>query len=230
MKAVDGFRWCQVGFALVAFACVNNDNGTDAGADTGSAADVATAERSQTETRDSIAFDITADRSEPDSAPAVSAACRNYCTAIMANCTGTNKQYPDNARCLAVCSHSAGFAAGTTGDTTSNTVACRSHYATQATQDPAINCPRAGAQGGNTCGSWCDVYCYLEDRNCEGTLASIHPSIEKCQAACVSLPKDGKPGDTAGNSVQCRMTFLIEAGDNAELAKEACDSALELCR
>ena len=31
--------------------------------------------------------------------------CTAYCTAIMANCTDANKQYPDQATCEADCAH-----------------------------------------------------------------------------------------------------------------------------
>ena len=83
----------------------------------------------------------------------VSGGCMTYCTQITTNCTGDNAQYTDMADCLAYCA-SAGWPAGTDGDQSGNTLACRTyHSGGPATMNATLHCPHAGPTGAGVCGS-----------------------------------------------------------------------------
>src|SRR5690606_21031983 len=102
---------------------------------------------------------------DADSGPTgpFTATCQIYCDTIMANCTGANAQYADEAECMTVC-RTAGWAAGeevtATGPLSGPTLGCRTYHAgAPAASDPATHCPHAGPTGAATCGSLCEAYC-----------------------------------------------------------------------
>jgi len=149
------------------------------------------------------------------------AACTAYCATITANCTTTNSQYADAASCLQECTTNYGWALGMMGDTSGNSVGCRAYHAGAAMSNAMVHCPHAGPTGGNVCGSWCENYCYLALRNCTGG-NSIYPDIGTCMTTCGQIPTGGKPNDTSGNTVQCRIYHLGLAGMNAASAATHC--------
>src|SRR5262245_30207367 len=92
--------------------------------------------------------DKAANNTQMDAPPAAAPDCATYCTAIQANCTTTNAQYPDPAHCMAAC---AAFDVGTTGQTSGNTLGCRIYHAGMpAMTDPATHCKHAGPGGDAT--------------------------------------------------------------------------------
>ena len=128
--------------------------------------------------------------------------CATYCAQLAESCTGDDAQYPSEAACLAYCETEAAWPVGTLGDTAGNTLGCRIyHGGAPAAEDPTLHCTHAGPTGGNVCGSWCDVYCQVAEKNC-GQLYASHGA---CMSACAQFPADGDPGATAGDSVQCRI-------------------------
>lgn len=75
--------------------------------------------------------------------------CEDYCDAYLANCTGNNNEYVDEADCLDQCSH---WWPGVTGATDGDSVGCRAYHAGgPASTDPAIHCPPAGPRGSDVC-------------------------------------------------------------------------------
>ena len=82
---------------------------------------------------------------------AVATACDTYCAAALANCTGDNELYADNAGCLCACAGWAsdpGYTPGSGGDS----VECRTYHAGDpAMGDAALHCPHAGPDGGGVC-------------------------------------------------------------------------------
>ena len=138
-----------------------------------------------------------------------SPSCEEYCESVHSACTGDNAQYPDQAACLAYCASHAALEPGAAGDTSGDTIACRTYHATIAgSEDPALHCAHAGPSGGDVCGTWCEVYCGLAGKNC-----TLFDDDEACLAACAAYATDGTPGDTAGDAVQCRIYHLGVAGD-----------------
>jgi len=77
--------------------------------------------------------------------------CEAYCGLIQGSCTGDNQQYPDADACLRACADLP--TDGDIGDTDGDTVQCRLSHAAAAIDDAAVNCDRAGATGGGTCGA-----------------------------------------------------------------------------
>ncbi len=134
--------------------------------------------------------------------------CQTYCSSVQTACTGANAQYESVDECLQVCSSGAGIPAGTTGDTSTNTVGCRITYAKAALDDPDSNCLYAGVSGGNQCGSWCDVLCHLKQHNCAGSVQNIGTCLVECKV----LSTDGTLGDLDGDTVQCRIEHSRLAG------------------
>jgi hypothetical protein len=75
--------------------------------------------------------------------------CADYCTAYLANCTGDNNAYKNEADCLDQCSH---FYPGEKGATEGDSVGCREYHAgNPALSDPDTHCPHAGPGGGGVC-------------------------------------------------------------------------------
>ena len=141
--------------------------------------------------------------------------CEAYCSVVQASCTGDNAQYPSEADCLSYCSVSGALKPGTSADTEGNTIGCRIYHATVAGDtDPELHCAHAGPSGGDVCGSWCTVYCDLATQNCTGDDA-IYPA-DDCLLECPAITKAGSPGDTEGDSIQCRIYHLGVAGGDKE--------------
>jgi hypothetical protein len=143
------------------------------------------------------------------------ATCAEYCTTVMASCTGDDAQYGSEQACLDYCTTWALLDPGFVGQTSGNTVGCRLYHATVAAGAgmAATHCPHAGPSGGDVCGSWCDNYCHLALANCTGG-NTLYASEGECQTACALLPEDGLPGDAGGDTVQCRIYHLGVAGSN----------------
>lgn len=142
--------------------------------------------------------------------------CAAYCAKIQMNCTagdgGGNVQYADAATCNTYCSSASHWPAGTTADTSGDTIGCRLYHAGAAAADPALHCPHAGPTGGNVCGSWCENYCQLMKDNCTGTNVVYDPAT--CMTKCMTIPTNGSVNDTSGNTIQCRIYHLgAAAGD-----------------
>ena len=86
------------------------------------------------------------------------------------------------------------------------------HY-TRAAADPgdkAAACANASASGGDTCGSWCEVYCSQQAGICPGNF----DDTAACEAACAEMPADEAvlPGVSQtdqqfgyGDTVLCRL-------------------------
>ncbi len=134
--------------------------------------------------------------------------CAAYCAAIQAACTGDNAQYSSEADCVEYCTNVAAFELGADGDQTGNTVGCRSYHAGVAsTTDPDVHCAHAGPTGGAACGTWCENYCHLAEKNCTEDNA-LYADDAACATACEAFRTDGVIGDATGDTVQCRMYHL----------------------
>lgn len=71
----------------------------------------------------------------------------------------------------------------------------------------------AAAGGGSDSGDGtlglCGEYCRTVRKNCTGAL-EVYPSLAQCLGACKALPA-GNPGDTSGNTVECRLHYAQSA-------------------
>ncbi len=168
--------------------------------------------------------------------------CERYCDTVAENCTGLNQQWATgdvaNAvtdeqgriECDAYCR--ANWLAPTSGPEVgadpgseargTDAISCRQHYAESASMsatDEVLLCPRAGGTGGNLCGTWCENYCHLTAMNCP----SLFNTVELCLEQCPAVSTMGKPGDIAGDSIQCRAYYAGLAG--VESAGPSCKEA-----
>jgi hypothetical protein len=157
--------------------------------------------------------------------------CADYCGAITANCPSSSldggvsaAQYASPATCMSICTTQAGWPPGNVTDTSGNTRGCRIHYASMSTGNVMLHCPHAGPSGGNGCGTWCENYCYLARRNCTGS-NQLFPDDAACMTACAKYNTGGSPNATAGDTVQCRIYHLINAGADAAAATLSCPHA-----
>jgi hypothetical protein len=83
----------------------------------------------------------------------VTITCATYCAQLTTNCTGANAQYDSMADCMSYCD-SAGWAVGTSADTSGNTLACRIyHGGVPAAGEPGEHCDHAGPGGDGVCGT-----------------------------------------------------------------------------
>jgi hypothetical protein len=125
----------------------------------------------------------------------------------MTNCVGTtDKQYSDNAACMAVCAKLPLGASD--GETSGNTVGCRQYHAGASAPASSTNstthCPHAGPSGGDVCGSKCDAYCSIIQSACNNTNAA-YASTGICMAACGSFSTTGAISDVSGISYYCHL-------------------------
>ena len=149
-------------------------------------------------------------------APPKDPSCADYCTIITANCQGADAQYADADACVAYCETQAALPVGASSDTAGNTVGCRMYHAGVAGMgEPGVHCPHAGPSGGDVCGTWCDNYCHLSGLNCIGD-DTLYSDNAECLTGCDAFAADGAPGDTEGDSVQCRIYHLGVAGSEAD--------------
>lgn len=147
--------------------------------------------------------------------------CLEYCDKVSDNCTGDNAQYASHEECMAYCEDAAALATGVDGAETGNSIACRINYAEAAELDPAANCVKASASGGNACGTWCENLCDLEAKNCTGS-DDVYFSEIACLSQCVNFDSTGSAGDTSGDTVQCRVEQL---GSPAYADSSVCSAA-----
>lgn len=153
--------------------------------------------------------------------------CANYCAEVTKNCTGGNQQYGSEQLCNTYCESGSQMPKGAVGSTSGNYVGCRAYHATKAKDDPGFHCPYAGPTGGNTCGSWCDVYCQLTETNCQGQYA-LYPETDVCLDVCSFFATEGALKAEQGDSVQCRIYYAGRAGmDGEPSAASQCPLAAE---
>ena len=159
--------------------------------------------------------------------------CENYCSLLSTHCP--EEVLHDEAFCLDYCNHPYldPLPTGTAGDTSGNSLACRIHHAEAAASATGATkeamCAAAAMSGGETCGSYCDVYCHLALETCNTTHNPVYggtelfapggtPNMGQCQAACSGYPEDVLDGVSQtdqlfgyGDTVQCRLHHLEAA-------------------
>lgn len=137
--------------------------------------------------------------------------CEDYCTGILAACTGTNEQYnADHQACLDACG---AMPRGEDTDTEGDTLGCRNYHLGAAEGDPAGHCDHAGPGGGGVCGTVETTLCRQITQICTGTNEQFDS-----QGQCVSLMKNitaGTIGDTDTASAWCRSYHVQAAQADA---------------
>jgi hypothetical protein len=141
--------------------------------------------------------------------------CENYCQIVPKTCPAPNLVANNDAACLSYCG---GNPDGIFNATGGNSKDCRIYHALAASSlnDRAVHCPHASHSGGTQCGSYCEVYCALAATACTGS-RQLFTTPALCMSACAGYAATGKPGDTTGNTVQCRIYHLGAALSNATL-------------
>lgn len=108
----------------------------------------------------------------------------------------------------------AAMPAGAPGAMAGNSLECRSYHVGVAGNgsagSPATHCPHAGPDGAGACGTSCEHYCDVVQYDCTGANA-VYADRPACLAACATLDASGTPGDTSGDSVQCRTYHATAA-------------------
>jgi len=150
--------------------------------------------------------------------------CSNYCGQLAVTCTGANAQYGTNQACSDYCTNNLLAFPGNYNDTAPDTLGCRLYHNSAVTILGVTHCPHAGPSGGNTCGLWCDVYCDLVQKNCVGG-NSQYADKPTCMTACALMSANGNQGDTAGDTVQCRIYHAGVAGNPPSGATLHCPHA-----
>ena len=67
----------------------------------------------------------------------------------------------------------------------------------------------------------CVTYCTFALQNCSNT-PILYFDYDDCAAECALFPTTGQTGDTSGNTLQCRLTY-VQVADQAPQA--FCDNA-----
>lgn len=157
--------------------------------------------------------------------------CGEYCEAITATCTGNSSQYASEEVCNIFCRDELAFPVGEPEVQSGNSVNCRLTHTGFASRNPpdslVTHCPHAGPTGGNTCGTWCENYCHAAVLNCSSHLfdGELAECLNVCGAELANVGQDGATGDTSGNTIQCRLTYLALAGGEAGERPDNCAAA-----
>src|SRR5262245_35922113 len=61
-----------------------------------------------------------------------------------------------------------------------------------------------GSTTTTTVATLCDTFCSIVAANCTG-VNQVYADDNACQTACAQFPTSGNPGDTSGDTVQCRI-------------------------
>jgi len=212
--------------------CSSNDNGNDAGTDSGGS-DVA--QQKDTGTTDSGGNDSGGDASDGGGIAVDASAldCTYYCATIMQVCNATtNKQYVDNATCLAMCANIANDAGA--GTTSGDSLACRMYHLSVAAVSPSsadTHCPHAGPYGYGVCGSLCNDFCNQDFATAGPCKGDNYPTRDACNTYCAGATgadaSAGAPGNAAGTpSMLCRE-YHLEAAYQSGSATPHCPHAGE---
>jgi hypothetical protein len=149
------------------------------------------------------------DAGKPNVAPEPTL-CESYCATVDENCTGDSSQYSSRPVCERVCDE---LPVGEPGDTTGNTVGCRTTNAALAavTGEPEANCPVAGPGGEDVCGSKCEAYCILMTVFCPAAF----DSRRDCETECALVPDLDEPFSAElhqqDDTIQCRLYHVSQA-------------------
>ena len=132
--------------------------------------------------------------------------CNAYCDLVMENCSGDFSQYGTPATCVTSC---AAFPAGSPGDMSGNSLACRYYHAGLALKLNDVHCGHAGPGGDTACGSNCEGFCAIAGEYCPDAWADD----DACLAACETFPKDEvyDANDVAGDTFACRLYHATAA-------------------
>jgi len=151
--------------------------------------------------------------------------CEAYCSAFSGSCGAlTPDPYSSEAECLQYCGENM-VNLGNWNDTAGDSVSCRVYHADAYLALGAPHCLHAGPSGDNTCGTWCQVYCDIIQNACTGSNQQ-YASESACMTSCATISTSGNPGDTAGNTIQCRIYHAGVAGlDQATNAQLHCPHA-----
>ena len=137
--------------------------------------------------------------------------CEQYCGVVTKNCTGAFAVYTSYTTCLAVC---AALPEGMPGDSGLNSVQCRLHAASIATDEVPHYCPIAGPGGNGECGSNCESLCGLREQICADYKDS---DLTSCLESCAMLQDLGTYSTDLdldqyrGPHVQCRLYHVSAA-------------------
>lgn len=174
-----------------------------------------------------------------DAGPSTDAAddtpsCEVYCAEVASNCRGEipsagmpdvpTFQYPSQAGCLHACSK---LSPGTAGDTTGDTVGCRTYHAgTPAATEPRIHCPHAGLVGAGMCSGApntpstgrCQTFCKLAVALCTSEPKPFANEAD-CMTACAAFEfaADQNELTKSGDTLNCRQFHLIAAYNDPPL-------------
>jgi hypothetical protein len=147
---------------------------------------------------------------DAESAQTNSKQCKDYCTTVMANCTGKNAVYTKEELCLGVC---ATLDPGDPNEPQGNTVACRARQADLATEEPSVNCIAAGPGGNGICGTDCEAYCQIFPKICKDEYE--YTSDKACLQACSGLIEQPDRFDVtkdhSGDTIECRLVHVSSA-------------------
>jgi hypothetical protein len=155
--------------------------------------------------------------------------CDAYCTAIMANCTGGNLQFENNAQCLAVC---ATYPEGTLADTVDNTLGCRLYHATAAATGAALHCPHAGPAGGGAtfCGTNCEGYCNIMLEVCDAEYADANECLTTCEGFTnFETTSYSYQSAQPGNTFECRLKHASNAATADSHCAHAGENPTDIC-
>jgi hypothetical protein len=153
--------------------------------------------------------------------------CANYCSTIMANCTGNNAEYLSTAICAQMCPV---FDIGTTvGDTADDTLGCRLFHAMAATTPIAadLHCRFAGPLGGDHCGDPREAFCALDTSYCVAPNPVPYTGGQGgCQTATQPIKYivagAGDLTSEATNTLNCRLWHMETAYTSAAYGSIHC--------
>jgi hypothetical protein len=140
-----------------------------------------------------------------------SLSCATYCDQIQTNCldTAMNRQYVDNATCMAAC---ATMPVGSPADTQGNTLGCRTYHSGVAGSGPnpamsaQTHCPHAGPGGAGICGMNCAGFCQIVMGACTDA-NQAYADLAECMTTCGTFATETRYNTQVqtGASLACKL-------------------------
>jgi len=154
--------------------------------------------------------------------PVPSPDCDTYCEIMYKTCP--EQLLSGNLDTCPLACDASGVLLGKMGDTWGNSLGCRIFHAGNAFYGDPQACQAASPAGGNVCGSYCTVYCDLAMAVCKDD-NQLYDVPDTCIDTCLGFDTSGAPEDFMGNTLQCRVNWLLLATHSPESTDQACKEA-----
>lgn len=158
------------------------------------------------------------------------ALCQSYCNNAATTCKGDNQLFTSLSQCQSACLKYP--ITGRDGDTKGDSVQCRLYHLDAAKSDPTIHCKHASPDGFGVCTdnvapTPCEQYCGQIQEACDSELTRQYSSQDDCKSKCPLFRENGTLGDRSGDTIQCRITQIVQPDEQQNLVQRCNNAGLQ---